>query len=65
MFFFVLGEYQDNMYIDDNKIVEVLSKNVVHNVLNDCRGTEKTKMHDIILKMTYLFEKFSSIRLLS
>src|SRR5918997_847645 len=49
--FFVLGEYQNVIQIDDNKVVKVLPKDVIHHMLENSRSIGKAKRHDIILKM--------------
>ena len=40
--------------IDDDKIVKVLSKDVIHHVLKDRRSIGKAKGHDIIFKIAII-----------
>ena len=51
MFFFILEKYKNIIQIDGNKIVKVLSKNVIHHMLKNYWSVDKTKGHDVILKM--------------
>ncbi len=47
----VLGEDQDIVEVNKNKLIDHVSEHVVDECLEDCRGVRKAKRHDQIFKM--------------
>src|SRR5690242_1401601 len=52
MFSLVAREDQNVIQINDHKLIKILTKDIIHQVLEDCRGVRETKGHNNILEMT-------------
>ncbi len=51
MFFQVLGENEDVINVTNYKIIEIFTKNIIHEMLKDGKCIYKAKMHHHIFKM--------------
>ena len=43
---------QDVVKVDDHEVIEILLKNIIHHVLEDCRSVGKTEWHHLVLEMS-------------
>ena len=47
----------DVIKVDDHEMIEILSKNIVHHVLEDCRSVGETEWHHLVLEMSIVRPK--------
>ena len=48
---------QDVVKVDDHEVIEILLKNIIHHVLEDCRSVGKTEWHHLLLEMSIAHPK--------
>jgi hypothetical protein len=49
--FWILGKDQYIIQVANNKIVQEFAENIVHQILEDGWGINKSKRHDVVFKM--------------